>query len=1026
MPQAIAAAAAWVGNAVGTAIGATLTAAGVTAATALPVAVTLASAAYYVAEVAIYAGLQSLVDDIATQKPAPMGQELNLRVASDVAREMIIGERPVAGSMVARYSYGSNLYNASFVYQLADHPCVELSKVYGDGRLVQATPLAHGVRTVITAYSYSGGPRVWMTWHDGRPGQTADSWLVSRSALDPEVVSGAIDGWTSDHRGAGCAYVHVEVQWDSDILTSIPQFLFHVRGAPLYDRRKDTTAGGSGFHRLNNPATWEYSTNAAVACDHYLLGYQVEGDPVAFGVGLSPSDVPYATFAQSANLADEDVTTGTGGDVEVIKRYACNAIISTAESFEYVLGNMQSQMCARIVDLGGRIGIIGAEEKIVSVSLSDLDWATNESVRFADKLSSAHLFGAVAGSFADPANMYNPTPYTRQETDYLALPNGGEATTAQLDLPYETHPRRAVRLASAWIARESLQPRLAGTFATRALAWKLEPGDWFNFSSDRLQVSLSKFEVVDIVKHSDFTVTLTARAIDENFLAFSVDEDPDLSIPPDIPPATLLLSTPTFDVEASTLVSGDIIEPCIQVTLTSDEEVAREIVIEYALDDPGPGDSDGDGSVDVLGPTLVDSFHISQVVTNIRKGILPTSNYRVRMKTKAGARESLWTAWSGIVTTPAASAVDWTNITGANKPADGATRNRVTHSSTAPTSPVNGDIWVDTSSTPYVEKHRVGGAWITAATNGAVFGGNLYETGGGALALLNAFKTVLGISSGFTGQGNLATLNSVAYGSAYATGFGGMAALSFATIGSNVRLADGTTVATNAMVVTSLGIASGISGQGALATQNSLAYGSAYLTGFAALAALNYVRLGGPTGDRAGLLNEASSQWMTDYLLITTAGIAAGFSGQGALAVLNAIATGNVNGNAISEFVGSQAGSYAVINNGSFWDSCHHAYIQKKADGGMRVVVQGEAYVASGSNYALGVRVYRNGVQVGRQFNWYFPALFANTFMCTVTIPSGPASTDTWDIMVNMNRSGAGVANGYINISDFTFEEFKR
>lgn len=992
MPQAIAAAAVWVGNAVGTAIGGLLTAGGVAATTALPLAVAAANAAYLVAEIALYTGLQNIVDDISNEKAAPQGHELSLRIASDVAREMVIGVRPLAGSMVARYSYGKDVTQASFVYQLADHPCVELTKVYGDGRLVQSSPLAHGVRTEITAYSYSGGPRVWMTWHDGRPGQTADAQLVLKSPTDPDVVAGAYGAWTSAHVGAGNSYVHVEVHHDDDILTSIPEFLFLIKGARLYDRRKDTTAGGSGSHRLATPSTWEYSTNNAVACDHYLLGYKVENDPLAFGIGLSPVEVPYATFARAADLCDEDVTTGTGGDTFVMKRYECNAIISTAEAFESVLNNFQNQMAARIVDLGGRIGIIGAEEQTATISLSDLDWATDESVRFADKLTFDGLYGAVLGSYPDPANMWQPTPYTRQATEYLALQDGGEAATAQLDLPYETNSRRAIRLAAAWIARESLQPRMVGTFATRSRAWKLEPGDWFNMSSDRWQFSNQKFEVVDIVKHDDFTVTLTGRAIDPNFLAFSTDDDPDLGVPPVLDPYQLLMDAPTFSASASTLVAGGVVEPCIEVTLTSSEALAREIVVEV-------GKWNG-STIDT--PTMVDAYHAGQIVTKIRKGILPSTAYKVRMKKRAGVRESPWTAWSSVVTTGATYSVGsagiadtivgqgalatlntinssgligagvvtpskmtgdgadllpddfgdlaawqqsggvWTFSTADNtqrlamdaarvakgpagngtttqaatellqisalRPAiepgrsyrffmrslapagftgrmrmriiwiaydgtqagsttnvigtdyrttpaaaqtvqdfstlvvapagaatltvrpyveysttqnnagtpyfshprcfpsaqlgsnvvlqngttiatdaalvtssgtaagiagqapaatdstiqAGATKNTLTFASSAPSSPTNGDIWVDTTTTPYLIKTRVSGAWQISASYGGVFGGTLYETGGGAVATLANFKTISGTSAGFTGQGALATLNLVA------------------------------------------------------------------------------------------------------------------------------------------------------------------------------------------------------------------------------------------------------------------------
>ncbi|THD35718.1 MAG: hypothetical protein E7773_10245 [Sphingomonas sp.] len=49
--------------------------------------------------------------------------------------------------------------------------------------------------------------------------------------------------------------------------------------------------------------------------------------------------------------------------------------------------------------------------------------------------------------------------------------------------------------------------------------------------------------------------------------------------------------------------------------------------------------------------------------------------------------------------------------------ASGATKNIVTTGSTAPSSPADGDVWNDTSTTPATVKLRVSGAWVTASTN---------------------------------------------------------------------------------------------------------------------------------------------------------------------------------------------------------------------------------------------------------------------------------------------------------------------
>ena len=53
----------------------------------------------------------------------------------------------------------------------------------------------------------------------------------------------------------------------------------------------------------------------------------------------------------------------------------------------------------------------------------------------------------------------------------------------------------------------------------------------------------------------------------------------------------------------------------------------------------------------------------------------------------------------------------WSTIGGTGRPSDNATVNRITSSTTAPASPVDGDLWIDTNS-PVTIKTRVASAWV--------------------------------------------------------------------------------------------------------------------------------------------------------------------------------------------------------------------------------------------------------------------------------------------------------------------------
>jgi hypothetical protein len=148
--------------------------------------------------------------------------------------------------------------------------------------------------------------------------------------------------------------------------------------------------------------------------------------------------------------------------------------------------------------------------------------------------------------------------------------------------------------------------------------------------------------------------------------------------------------------------------------------------------------------------------------------------------------------------------------------------------------------------------------------------------------------TSLGTAASITGQGSFATVSSAAYGSSLLTGFGTLAPLSNVTLGTNVRRADGVTSVTDATAITSLGTAASITGQGAFATVSTAAYGSGLLTGFGALAARAKMSLGDGFTFRAD-----GTTSLTDAIAVTSLGTASAITGQGALATASTAAWGS-------------------------------------------------------------------------------------------------------------------------------------
>jgi hypothetical protein len=502
-------------------------------------------------QVAIIAGANAIVSQNSEQKQ--QGGLIDLQLNSAAPRQLVIGKRLVGGNLIDWYLGSSNNTKLYMPVYLSEGPCGAVTRVFADGRSVWTTPLAHGVRTTIPDFR-SGGDRLWLTYYDGREGQTADATLVALG-----------QGWTSDNKMTGCAWVLVECQWDSDNMRSPPSLSFEMEGAKLYDRRKDTTAGGSGSHRLDDPATWEWSDNPMVALDHFLLGRYWDGRRT-FGIGLSADEVPYDYFAAQANVCDEDVDLKVTGTQ---KRYRANGFMFANEDYASTITKLCTAMAARPADFGGRFGVIGVESKTPVLTIDDGDVIAGVAEVYTPKRSWSELIGEVEGRFQDPAQLYQPTPYPNVTDAAWAEEDGGEPKLFTLDLEYEIDVERAQRLALLKARAERRQAALRGVYPLWTI--ELERGDWFVRTGDKWGEDGKTFEVIERVLNTEaWTVTIVAQEVDPADSAWDEDFAQDGPPAPDAPTDTVATVAAPEIVALDNPVSGSTsITPGIRITFTN-------------------------------------------------------------------------------------------------------------------------------------------------------------------------------------------------------------------------------------------------------------------------------------------------------------------------------------------------------------------------------------------------------------------------------------------------------------------------
>ena len=97
----------------------------------------------------------------------------------------------------------------------------------------------------------------WIKWLDGSQTE-ADPMMLAKYGMHPDHP------WSADMIGEGMCIAYLTFFYNKDKYNNLPTVVVETTGIPLYDPRKDDTAGGAGNHRWDTPSTWEPSDNPVV------------------------------------------------------------------------------------------------------------------------------------------------------------------------------------------------------------------------------------------------------------------------------------------------------------------------------------------------------------------------------------------------------------------------------------------------------------------------------------------------------------------------------------------------------------------------------------------------------------------------------------------------------------------------------------------------------------------------------------------------------------------------------------------
>lgn len=595
----------------------------------LAIGITSAWTMWAVGTAAIFA-LQTVSRALGPKAPRGAG-EMNAPVRSSIpSRTYIYGRARVAGTLIFSQGYGSDNEYMAMVWAVAAHEVAAFEKFFLDNdEIILSGNAATG--------DLAGYLNVY--WHYGTAAQAADT-----------VLTAAIPSkWTADHKLSGTAYYVLRAKYkDKKWPNGLRQSYVLVRGKELYDPRKDSTVpGGAGSHRANDPATWEWSENPALAWLDYLTDSYV-------GCQIPITLVDLASVIAAANVCDEAVALKAGGTQP---RYTINAVIDSGASREDNIGQILSAMGGRHVEQGGLFSVYAAAWTTPTVTFDEDDLAGNPEVTW--KVSRRDRFNAVKGVFLDTDNQYQAGEIPLRVNPTWETQDGGDRLWQDVNLPVTADHRRAQRLAQIAVKQGRKEITVNWPCNLKGLLVRANDTVYLNYA--RYGWAAKSFRVLEWSLSTDGVVNLLLKEEDASVYSWTAATDeldkPSTTGVTTHDPATAYQPTGFAATAISVTGTGGTVSPGVKLSWDAvTSPYIRELEIQWKQNastswTPVNGEDPAAGE---------------QIVPNLMPGVV--HNFRARFVSTTGVVGD-WVSVNATTLTSLiageASSVTWENIVGA-------------------------------------------------------------------------------------------------------------------------------------------------------------------------------------------------------------------------------------------------------------------------------------------------------------------------------------------------------------------------
>jgi Putative phage tail protein len=548
---------------------------------------------------------------------------------SDNPQSFILGRYATGGNMATPpYSHpnSGNVPNKylTYVVDVSDVPGVTLSRVIVGGNYVddlQASAGDHDLEGMFV----DGAPHLFMTYHDGSQ-TAADAYMMANYSTDSERP------WAADMLGTGLSYAVITFKYNRELLNTPPGVRFECDGVPLYDPRADSTVGGTGAQRWDDPATWAQTDNPAVMIYNILRGIALP-DGSAWGGRVAAADLPLDTWFAAMNECDQSIALAGGGTEP---QYRAGYEVSLDMAPADVIDELAKACSGEVVEMGGVYKMRVGAPALPVYFFTDDDVVTDEPDQLLPYPGLDSVSNAIHASYPAPGALWETTPAPSRYNAAWEAEDGDRRLAVTVPLPAAPYDAQVQRLMQAWINDDRRFRRHSLVLPPDAAM--LEPLDTAAWTSARNGYAAKVFEIAEL--SDDLTTCLQSIAMRErdsgDFVWTAADDEvaiiwPSTGVP--TPPARYV---PAWNVSPAAVVDDNGTDRRPGLLLTWDgSDMGDCSALEYAVRPVGQVDLVAQGSTTDL---LAGQFLISA-------GIVAGVGYEAQARLVSD-RDVIWSAWN--------------------------------------------------------------------------------------------------------------------------------------------------------------------------------------------------------------------------------------------------------------------------------------------------------------------------------------------------------------------------------------------